>query len=49
MNTEFGQHSFSYCSPKIWHEIPAIIKATATVATFKHQLKSHFLSQLATQ
>ena len=47
MNTEFGQRSFSYCSTKILNEIPAIIKASATVATFKRRLKSYFLSQLA--
>jgi len=47
-NTESGQCSFSYCSPKIWNEIPATIQVSATAATFKHQLKSHFLSQLAT-
>jgi len=46
MNTEFGRRSFSYCSPKKWNEIPAIIKASVTVANFKGRLKSHFLSQL---
>jgi len=49
MNSEFCQCSFSYCSPNIWNKIPAIIKASATVATFKHWLKSHFLNQLVTQ
>jgi len=47
MNAEIGQCSF-YCSPKIWNEISATMKASATVATFKHQPKSYFLSQLAT-
>jgi len=28
--------------PKICNVIPAIIKASATVATFKRRLKSHF-------
>jgi len=49
MNNEFGQRSFNYCSPKIWNEIPAIIEASAIVATFKRRVKSYFLSQLATQ
>ena len=47
-NIESGQCSFSYCSPMIWNEIPATIQVSATAATFKHQLKSHFLSQLTT-
>ena len=38
-----------YCSSKIRNEIPAVIKASAPVATFGRRLKSHFLSQLATQ
>ena len=42
MNTGFGQRS-----PKILNEIPATIEASATVATFKSGLKSHFLSQMA--
>jgi len=44
--TKFGQRSFSY---KIWNEIPAITKASATLANFTHQLKSHFLSHSPTQ
>ena len=49
MHTKFGQHSFKYCSPKMLNEILAIINASATLATFKRRLKSHLLSQLATQ
>jgi len=26
----FGQHSFTYCSPKIWNKIPATVKASTT-------------------
>jgi len=44
-NTEFGQCYFCYCSSKIWNKIPAIIEASATGATIKLRLKSHFLSQ----
>ena len=42
---EFDQHSFSYFSPKIYNKIPAIIKSSAAVATFKRWLN---LSHLAT-
>jgi len=46
MNAESGQRSFS---PKVWYEMPATIKAAATLATFERRLKSHFLNQLNTQ
>ena len=33
MTTKLAQHSFCYYSPKIFNEIPAAIKAFATVTT----------------
>ena len=43
INTELvNVLSFSCCSRKIGDVIPAIITASATVATFKRRLKSHF-------
>jgi len=39
MNTEFGQCSFNFLQlllTKIRNENPAILKASATVSTYKH-------------
>ena len=43
-----GQHSFSYCSPKIRSEMPDTIKVSAALVAYKHWLKSYLFSKLAT-
>ena len=35
VTTDFGRRAFSYCAPKIWNEIPAVIRNAPTVQTFK--------------
>jgi len=44
VTTDFGRRAFSYCAPKIWNKIPAAIRNTPTVQTFKYRLKTHLFS-----
>ena len=45
MNTEFGERSSSHCSPQIWNEISAAVRAFATVAIFI-RLEARLLSSV---
>jgi len=44
--TNFGKRSFSFSAPTIWNELPAAIRESNTLDTFKHQLKTHLTSPL---
>ena len=39
------QHSFEYCGPKIWNELPASIKNLPNIDVFKRKLRLHFINQ----
>jgi len=39
-----GDRTFSVAGPVIWNSIPESIGAVDNVHTFKHQLKTHFLT-----
>jgi len=43
MNTEFGERSFSCCSPKIWNEILPTVNAVTALVTYICRLKSDVL------
>ena len=42
--TNFGKHSFSFSAPTIWNELPAAIRESNTLDTFKRRLKTHLTS-----
>lgn len=42
--TNFGKRSFSFSSPTIWNELPAAIRESNTLDTFKRRLKTHLTS-----
>ena len=42
--TNFGKRSFSFSSPAIWNELPAAIRESSTLDTFKRRLKTHLTS-----
>ena len=35
-----GERSFSFCGPKTWNILPKGLRETASLDTFKHQLKT---------
>ena len=39
------QHSFEYCGPKIWAEIPSSIQNITKISTFKRKLKMYLIDQ----
>ena len=43
-NSSFGQRSFSYCTPKIWNDIPLLVRQSASVDSFKRSLKTHYFT-----
>ena len=36
-----GDRAFSVCAPKLWNDIPEIIKCSANLNTFKRNLKTY--------
>ena len=40
-NTNFGRHAFAFAGPHTWNLLPAEIRATDSLQTFKSQLKTH--------
>ena len=39
------QHSFEYCGPKVWNELPPSIQNLPNINIFKRKLKLHFIDQ----
>jgi len=46
MSTDFSRHAFSYSSPATWNSTPVSIKSYSSLHSFKHHLKSYFITQL---
>ena len=44
-----GQKTLSYIGPKIWNNLPAQIKLSKSVNTFKHDIKKSFFDDLQKQ
>ena len=44
-----GQKTLSYIEPKIWNNLPAQIKLSKSVNTFKHDIKKSFFDDLQKQ
>jgi len=42
--TDFSKRSFSFSAPTIWNELPAAIRESNTLDTFKCRLKTHLTS-----
>jgi len=42
--TNFSRRSFSFSAPTIWNELPAAIRESNTLDTFKRRLKTHLTS-----
>ncbi len=41
--TSNGQKAISYIGPKLWDSMPNYLKEKRTIASFKHEYKSHYL------
>ena len=41
-----GKHAFSVAAPRVWNELPIILKTSETIAIFQKKLKK-FLFQIA--
>ena len=44
-----GQKTLSYIGPKTWNNLPAQIKQSKNVNTFKHDIKKSFFNDLQKQ
>ena len=44
-----GQKTLSYIGPKTWNNLPAQIKLSKNVNTFKHDIKKSFFDDLQKQ
>ena len=44
--TSNGQKAISYIGPKLWDSMPNYLKEKRTIATFKHDYKTHYLKTL---
>ena len=42
--TNFSKSSFSFSAPTLWNELPAAIRKSNTLDTFKRRLKTHLTS-----
>ena len=41
--TSFGKRAFSVAAPRIWNALPAVVRTTTSVSSFRSKLKTHFL------
>ena len=41
----YGDHTFSVCAPKLWNDIPEIIKCSVNLYTFKRNLKTYLFKR----
>ena len=41
-----GERSFSFCGPKTWNSLPKDVRETASLDTFKRQLKTFMFKKL---
>ncbi len=41
----FGERSFGYIAPTVWNSLPADLRASPSLPTFKVNLKTHFFRQ----
>ena len=41
----YGHRAFSVCPPKLWNDIPEIIKCRVNLKTFKHNLKTYLFKR----
>jgi len=44
VKTDFGRRAFSSAAPQIWNRIPAAIKVSPSLETFKRHLKTHYFT-----
>jgi len=42
--TDFGRRAFSSAAPQIWNHIPAAIKVSPSLDSFKRHLKTHYFT-----
>ena len=40
----YGDRAFSVAAPTLWNDIPDSIKCSEDLSSFKHNLKTYFLS-----
>ena len=41
-STAFGARAFSVAAPSVWNSLPPNVRATSSLQTFRHLLKTHF-------
>ena len=41
----YGDRAFSVCAPKLWNDIPEIIKCSVNLKTFKRNLKTYLFKR----
>jgi len=44
VKTDFGHHAFSSAAPQIWNHIPAAVKVSPSLDSFKRHLKTHYFT-----
>jgi len=44
VKTDFGRRAFSSAAPQIWNNIPAAIKVSPSLDSFKRHLKTHYFT-----
>jgi len=44
VKTDFGRRAFSSAAPQIWNHIPATIKVSPSLDSFKRHLKTHYFT-----
>ena len=44
--TDVGQKALSYLGPSLWNNLNKTLKASASLNTFKHNIKKHYFNEL---
>jgi len=44
LRTKFGERAFSFAAPHVWNQLPASLRATPHLNSFKKQLKVHLFN-----
>jgi len=41
----YGQMGFHYAMPKVWNNLPVVVRQRPTLSAFQHELKTHYFHQ----
>ena len=42
----YGDRRFEYSAPKLWNDLPSVVRESNTLPSFKRTLKTHYFKEI---